>query len=148
MPILIEILEEAAATGIQGVHRHPIWVVGQIGDDRAIPVLVKLVEGIDESEAVVEYDDYYHRNQFQSPPSTLAKSLEQLKAKQAVPQLLSFDHYHEVIESFANIGVGRGCPRPERDRCRQRQAYSQRPVPYSCISTPTATSPPAWPLCT
>lgn len=104
VPALIEILEQAAKDGIEEKHTHPIWVFGQIGDPRAIPVLVKLLENIDESEGVVEFDRVYERNQLQPPLSTLAKSLGQLKAEEAVSQLLRFVQYPEVIESLGNIG--------------------------------------------
>ncbi len=92
VPFLIQMCRDA-----QGA-RGPVMSLGDIGDRRAIPVLLECLR---RAGAEVEYQDGYGLpDRFSRPVYALAS----LKAQEAVPELLKYIAFPEVIESLATIG--------------------------------------------
>ena len=72
--------------------------LAEAGDPQAVPALIELLKST---------NGWKIRRQlgsFQPPVATLATSLGQQKANEAVPQLVRFVHYPEIIEFLGEIG--------------------------------------------
>jgi Leucine-rich repeat (LRR) protein/HEAT repeat protein len=93
VPLLIERAKKGHADW------YTIMALGKIGDDRAIPVLMQLVEAAGDSAKCLRESGGLSR-EFQTP----AYALSQLKAREAVPLLLKYIEHPEVINDLEEIG--------------------------------------------
>lgn len=88
VPFLIEMTRKNKS-------RMPIMALGAAGDPRAIPVLLEILKTEGESGKPAESDETFTR---------VVEALSNLRATEAVPALLEYPQYPEVIEALDKIG--------------------------------------------
>jgi PBS lyase HEAT-like repeat-containing protein len=97
VPLLVQMLEGIEPISMEPRHRYALQKLAEIDAERAMTVLVKLLRKVDPSQVTVSY------GRVSEPLPTLAEAASQLKAKEAVPQLLEYAQYPEVIEALGII---------------------------------------------
>ena len=98
VPLLVQMFEGIKPTAIESKHRYAIQKLAEIDAERAKPVLVKLLRTLPRSHVDLNY------GRLSEPLYTLAEVAGQLKAKEAVPTLLQYVEYPEIMEALAEIG--------------------------------------------
>jgi HEAT repeat protein len=98
VPLLIERLRK-------GLSRpHTVVLLGRMGDKRAIPLLMELVESAGKTAR------YSERYDFAEGVFTAADALGELKAREAVPLLLKYVEFPEIISAIGDIGDPSAAP--------------------------------------
>jgi HEAT repeat protein len=77
-----------------------VTALGMIGDARAIPVCLELLQHADQAIKKKDFSD-------DVPPRELTEVLGKLKAREAVPTLLTYLHSADVIHALGEIGDDR-----------------------------------------
>ena len=98
LPLLIERLRKGQSRS------YTTLMLGEMGDARAIPVLIELVEAAGKT---AKYSKGYGLSEEFSRP---AHALSKLKAREAVPLLLRYIEYPEIIADLGDIGDPRAVP--------------------------------------
>ncbi len=121
LPLLIERLKKGQSGSYSAA------MLGEMGDQRAIPFLIETVEAAGKS---AKYSKEYGLSEEFSRP---AYDLAELKAREAVPLLLRYIEFPEIISDLGEIGDPRAAP-VLREACfGQRQDH---PRWNGCVSRP------------
>lgn len=98
VPLLVQMLDHIKPIAMGSEHRYVIRKLAEIDAERAKPVLVKMLRKLPRSHVNLSY------GRLSEPLATLAEVAGQLKAKEAVPTLLQYVEYPEIIKALADIG--------------------------------------------
>lgn len=98
VPLLIKRVKEGK------VDWHTVSALGKIGDDRAIPTVIQLFK------AIAENGQLAGEEQRRADLTSYADVLADLKARDAVPVLLRYTEYPEIVRVLAEIGDERALP--------------------------------------
>ena len=98
VPFLIEMVKRTKGS------RMPIMALGEMGDPRAIPVLLDALKAAGKN---VKYSEGFGLPESFSRP---VQALADLKAKEAVPTLLEYIEFPNVVEAMERIGDPRALP--------------------------------------
>jgi hypothetical protein len=98
VPCLIEIAKRTQGAG------GPVRALGEIGDPRAIPVLIESLKRAGKT------DKYEEGDRLGDDFLQSVEALAHLKAKEAVPALIAYVEFPEVIEALERIGDPTAAP--------------------------------------